>query len=88
MLGWKCSKSTGLLVVGRLAGRASSIISTATGEELVANFIIEGRLILQLLIQSNSLERQPLIERIYFSHYSKCKDANGGEGSILVMYST
>ena len=62
VLGWKCSRSTSLFVVGRLAGRALGIISTGTGEELVEIFMIESRFILRLPIQRNSVERQPLIK--------------------------
>ena len=88
VLGWKCTRSTDLFVVGRLAGRALGIISTATGEELVSDFMIEDRFILRLPIQRKSFERQPLINRVICFHYAKCNEANGGEGLILVIEST
>lgn len=62
MLARKCSRSTGLFVFCRFAGRTLGTNSTAIGEELVAIFMIERRFILGLPMQPNSLERHPSIK--------------------------
>jgi hypothetical protein len=62
VLARKCSRSTGLFVFCRFAGRTLGTSSTAIGEELVAIFMIERRFMLRLPMQRKPLEQQPLIK--------------------------